>query len=487
MPIASEGRLDLELTSRNMNRVTLIKILPWVTGLVAIAILSFWFLGSRNPAIQERVPGTDRAAGQTAAAGPSPRDSGKLIVSNGVPAQLTGSWPRFRGPNLDGISPDPAPLARSWPASGPPIIWEAPVGEGFAGAAIAKGRVYLMDYDQPAQADAIRCLSLEDGREIWRYTYPVKVKRNHGMSRTIPTVTDGHVITIGPKCHVTCLDALTGERRWFIDLVEEYQTEVPEWYAGQCPLVIDDRLYLAPGGTSLIIAVDCQSGQVLWKTPNPRLWKMTHSSIMPITWNDQAMLVYCASGGVAAVSPQDGRLLWEYPDWKISIANVPSPLPVPDGRIFFSGGYNAGSLMLQLKQEGDQLSVAPLFRLKASVFGATQQTPIFYKGHIYGIRPDGQLVCLDLEGRNRWASGPEHRFGNGPLFIAQDMIFAMNDSGQLTLAQATADSFQLLSKATVLPGPDAWAPMALSDGRLIVRDLYLMRCLDVSQKAPHGT
>ena len=51
-------------------------------------------------------------------------------------------------------------------------------GEGHAGAAIRNGRVYLLDYDRENEADALRCLSLENGEEIWRFTYPVKVKRN---------------------------------------------------------------------------------------------------------------------------------------------------------------------------------------------------------------------------------------------------------------------------------------------------------------------
>ena len=64
-----------------------------------------------------------------------------------------------------------------------------------------------MDYDREKKQDAVRCLSLADGKEIWRYSYPVAVKRNHGMSRTMPAVTDKYVVGHGPKCHVACLDA----------------------------------------------------------------------------------------------------------------------------------------------------------------------------------------------------------------------------------------------------------------------------------------
>ena len=101
------------------------------------------------------------------------------------------------------------------------------------------------------QADALRCLSLADGQEIWRYTYPAKIKRYHGISRTIPTLAGKYIVALGPKCHVVCCEAETGKFVWGIDLVQEFGAEVPQWYAGQCPLVDGDRVILAVGGEAL--------------------------------------------------------------------------------------------------------------------------------------------------------------------------------------------------------------------------------------------
>ena len=458
------------------------KVIPAAIAAVALAlIISWWFRGGPASVLKERLPGADQS-GTATGGSEAAKWEGTLARSNGTPADLPGDWPRFRGPHLDGISREEVPLARSWGPQGPPVLWSIDVGEGYAGAVVHKGRVYLMDYDPVNKADALRCLSLADGREIWRYTYPMKIKRYHGMSRTVPAVTDQFVVAMGPKCHVICLDPATGELRWKINLVKDYGTEVPEWYAGQCPLVDGGRVILAPAGEFLVLAIDGLSGKVLWKTPNPRNWKMTHSSVVPLDFQGQRMYLYCASGGVVAVAAADGALLWETPDWKISFANVPSPVPLPDGRIFFSGGYNAGSLMLQLSATNQLLGVKPVFRLKQAVFGAVQHTPIFYRDHIFGVRPDEQLVCLDLAGKPVWESGPEHKFGKGgPFLIAQDLIYLLNDDGQLTLSEASPAGFKQLATAKVLSGPDSWAPMALAGGRLIVRDLLKMICLNVAR------
>jgi outer membrane protein assembly factor BamB len=268
-----------------------------------------------------------------------------------------------------------------------------------------------------------------------------------------------------------------------VSLVREFGATVPEWYAGQCPLVDGDKVILAPGGKdALLLAVDLAAGKPLWQTPNPRGWKMTHSSIMPMEFAGRRLYVYCASGGVVGVDAKDGALLWETSDWKISIATVPSPLPLPEGKIFLTGGYGAGSLMLQLLEEHGKLAPKTLFKLAPNVFGATQHTPIFKDGHLYGIRADGRFVCLGLDGKVVWASGPAETFGLGPLLMAGDVVFAMNDSGKLRLIEASPAGFKLLAEAQVLQGRESWGPMALAGGRLVARDLTQLICLEVDTK-----
>ncbi|UCG56967.1 MAG: PQQ-like beta-propeller repeat protein [Phycisphaerales bacterium] len=457
------------------------KILPVALSTIGLLLLYVWISADAATELEVRlpIPENEPRPDSDADAGPP---KGQLVQSDGVPADLPGSWPRFRGANFDAISTDDVPLTRNWPAEGPRVLWSVDLGEGYAGAAVLAGRVYVLDYDQENRADAIRCLSLASGKEIWRYFYPVKVKRLHGMSRTVPAVTDKYVVTLGPKCHVTCLDSATGEFRWLLDLVRDFGAKVPSWYAGQCPLIDDGKAIIAVGGQSLIMAVDCGTGEIAWQGPNPNGWTMTHSSIVPMTFAGVRMYVYCASGGVVGVSDQNGSILWEYPDWKIRIANVPTPLAIGDGRIFLSGGYNAGSMMLQLTQQDDLIQPESVFRLEPEVFGAEQQTPILYDGHIYGVRPDGQLTCLDLEGNVVWSSTSAHKFGLGPYTIANGLIYVMNDDGLLTLAQATPTGYVQLAEAKVLAGPESWGPMAVVSGRLIVRDLNRMVCLAITDQ-----
>jgi outer membrane protein assembly factor BamB len=458
------------------------RLIPIGLAAGTVIALVVWLEPWATKRLQLRVPGTDRPPGADAADNLNPVLNGRLVQGEGKAADLPGAWTGFRGSQRDGKSVETVSLARSWPNGGPPELWGRDVGEGYAGAAVLNGRVYLMDYDQPKKQDALRCLSLADGKELWRFAYRNSVKRNHGMSRSVPALTEKFVVAMGPKCHVVCVDAVTGELRWGLDLVQDYGSTVPPWYAGQCPLIDEGRAILAPAGKdALLIAVDLQTGKEVWRTLNPNGWKMTHSSVMPVEFCGDRMLVYCANQGVVGVSVKDGRRLWETREWKISLATVPSPLVLGDGKIFLSGGYNAGSMFLDMRKEGETFEAKSLLRLPPEVFGATQHTPILIEGFLYGVRPDGKFVCLNSEGKPVWVSEKGQDFGLGSFLMADGIIYAMNDSGMLRMIEARPEKYHLLGQAQVLKGRESWGPPAIAGGRLLVRDLTRLVCLDVGK------
>ena len=96
-----------------------------------------------------------------------------------------------------------------------------------------------------------------------------------------------------------------------------------------------------------------------------------------------------------------------------------------------------------------------LFRLTSEQFGSTQHTPILYQGYIYGVRPDGQLLCLDPDGNERWASGGAYKFGNGSYIIVGSIIYVLNDSGLLSRVEATPEEFRLIDQTQVLDGHES--------------------------------
>lgn len=137
-------------------------------------------------------------------------------------------------------------------------------------------------------------------------------------------------------------------------------------------------------------------------------------------------------------------------------------------------------MMLKLEEKEGHIVPRTLFRMEPERFGSAQHTPILYEGHMYGVRPDGQLVCFDPEGNEKWASTNAFKFGLGSYAIAGSLIYVMNDSGLLSRVEATPQEFRLLDQTQVLQGHDSWGPMAFASGHMIVRDMTRMACLDLT-------
>ena len=405
--------------------------------------------------------------------------------------KLDGKWPRFRGADFDNISESSENLIDKFGPEGPKIMWSAKLGEGHSGAAIYEGLAYVLDYDEEERADMLRCYSLVEGKEMWVRGYSVNIKRNHGMSRTIPAVTEDYILTMGPMCHVMCLERETANLLWGLDVAKEYESEIPLWYTGQCPLIDDGVAIVATGGNALIVAIDCATGEKLWETPNPNGWKMSHSSVIPYTYGGRKMYVYSAIGGmvgVAADGEDAGKVLWEAPEWNHSVV-APSPVCMEDGKIFMTAGYGAGSMLLQLSENNGEYSVEVLTEYAPREgLASEQQTPVLWNDHLFGILPkDGgalrnQMVCVKPDDPQNvvWSSGKETRFGLGPYFIADGKFFILNDDGTLFIARPSTESYIQLDKASVIKGHDAWAPFAIANGYLIMRDAETMVCIDLN-------
>lgn len=409
----------------------------------------------------------------------------------GSAAALNETWPRFRGAYFDNISRSPVKLIDRFPEQGPEQLWKVDLGEGYAAAAIYKGLVYVLDHDEEMRADLLRCFRLESGEELWRRGYQINLKRNHGMSRTVPAVTEDYILTIGPKAHVMCVRRADGELLWGLNVALDYEAEIPLWNTGQCPLIDGDRAIIATGGSSLMVAADLETGEILWEAPNPNNWLMSHSSIMPYEFNGVKMYVYSAFGGVCGIGAEGemaGKVLWESQAWNHQTV-APSPVCLPDGKIFLTAGYGAGGMVIQLSGTGSQFQVEVISEyLPKEGLASEQQTPVVFDGHLLGILPKdagplrNQLVCVHPDNFNEvvWSSGPEKRFGLGPFMIADGKLFLLNDDGTLVIARPSTSTYQELDRYQVIDGHDAWGPLAVADGYMVLRDAKTMICIDLA-------
>jgi len=290
-----------------------------------------------------------------------------------------------------------------------------------------------------------------------------------------------YVLSLDPKCVLHCLDAGMGKELWRKNLVSEYKAAIPPWYNGQCPLIEKDRVVIATGGAAVLVALDKATGKEIWRTPNPGKLLMSHASVMPAVLGGVRQYLYGTLKGPLGVSASDGKLLWEF-QRKFNVVVSPSPIALDGERVFMTASYNAGSVMVRVKPGGGGFQAEAVFDMKNNEWNSEVHTPIVYKGHFFAVgkKKRGLFTCLNLDGKTVWDSDGKASFELGSFLLADNMFFVLEGlTGMLRLIEASTTEYKELARAQVLSGHDVWGPMALSDGKLVLRDMTKMVCIDV--------
>jgi outer membrane protein assembly factor BamB len=147
-------------------------------------------------------------------------------------------------------------------------------------------------------------------------------------------------------------------------------------------------------------------------------------------------------------------------------------------------------MVLQLSRTGDGFSSEVLQEYSPKEgLACEQQTPVVFNGHLLGILPKdagplrNEMICVHPEDFTKvvWESGQTVRFGLGPFMIADDKLFILDDDGTLVIARPSITSYTELDRTRVIEdGADAWAPIAVADGYMVLRDSETMICMDMA-------
>ena len=188
---------------------------------------------------------------------------------------------------------------------------------------------------------------------------------------------------------------------------------------------------------------------------------------------------------MVGLSPKDGSILWDYTDWRCHMA-IPHPVALSGNRLFITGGYKAGSAMIRVEKAGEGFAVKELY--KTDEVGSQLHQPIRVGDHLFigsnsNSRKDG-LVSFSLDGKLEWRTKEidgAPNFERGPFILADGKIAILDGkTGILYLVKADPSTYTELASAPMVEKNDmAWAPLALSNGKLLVRDWNTLKCVDL--------
>lgn len=405
-----------------------------------------------------------------------------MIVFSAHAATL--DWPQFMGPDRNCIAQDVKGLPSTFDEKTVRQLWVLDLGSGFAAPVIFNGSVFILDREGN-ERDVLRRIDLVTGREQWRFAYPAPGKLDYNGSRQSPAVDEKMVYTIGPFGHMHGVRIEDGKPVWSAHLIKDWGGEFPHWGVAQSPLLMGDKIVIAPWGKrAAVAALDKATGKPVWTSPNPDGIVLDYQSPVPMLVGERQTIVASGKEGYTiGVDAATGARLWTYKGYKCR-HHIPSPAVLDGGRILLTGGYGAGAAMIQIAEIDGKWTVREIWK----GFGVASKIPqpIIYGGYIYSNSSDnrGGLRCTDQNGNVVWDSKNKRVvFDMGNLILVEGMIFIVDGkSGSLHIVKADPEAYKEVGRLFPLSGKEIWAPLAYSDGKLVLRDQRKMVCLQLRRQ-----
>ncbi len=379
-------------------------------------------------------------------------------------------WPQWRGTERDGIWRESG-IVDTLSDDGTQAQWRVEIGGGYAGPAVADGKVFVMDYQKdsgnvvfnPGVADKLTgkervlCLDAKTGKQLWEHAYDCPYEISYGNGpRCTPTVDGDHVYTLGAEGNLFCLNVKDGSVAWSKSFTKEYNAEAPYWGYSSHPMVYGDSLICLVGGDgSVAVAFDKKTGQEQWRTLSASEIGYAPPTIIEAAGTEQ-LLIWDADK-INSLNPKNGETYWTIPlkpDYAMSIM-----APQKSGNYLFASGIgNIGALMkLDTKKPGAEV----VWRGEAKTgLYAANSTPFIQGGTMYGCdcRP-GSLTAVNLEdGERLWETFKpttgDRRAGHGTAFIVyhepSDRFALFSETGDLVFAKLTPEKYEELSRVHII-------------------------------------
>lgn len=428
-----------------------------------------------------------------------------LFAGIGFPIAHGEDWPQWMGPRRDNVWRETG-IIESIPPGGLPIVWRAPVAGGYAGPAVANGRVFVADYQSAEDVkidnfdrkeftgkERLVCLDATSGKQLWAHEYPVKYTVSYPAGpRVTPTVDGDRVYSLGTEGDLFCFDAGSGKVVWSKDLKVEYKTKAALWGWASHPLIDGDKLICIVGGEgSHAVAFDKRTGKELWRNGTAPEQGYCPPTIFSVAGKRQLILVQ--PNHLRAVDPESGKPIWSTPYEADNGSIIMTPILWKDH--IFLGGFNNRKLLVRLNNDGT--AAEPVWKdLADQALSPVNVQPTLEGDILYGFDQDGQLMGVRLPDGKRLfqTSSPisKRKQGSGSAFLVKqaDRYWMFNELGEIVLGKLSTQGFAESGRAKVIrPTNNAfgrqvvWCPPAFANRRMYVRNDEECVCVDLSARA----
>ena len=443
-----------------------------------------------------------------------------VLFGHVVNTTFAGDWPQLFGPHANGVS-DETGLLEKWPAQGPPIVWEKPLGTGYGEASVIAKR--LVVHHRIANEEIAECLDAATGAPLWRHAEPTQFEDPYGYNngpRSTPLLTSNRCYTFGAEGKLTCLDLATGALIWRRDTSKEWNVPPAFFGVGSSPILEGNLLIVMVGGQpdSGVVALDSATGKTVWESVGQKNWngvtmtgwpgertavwhitekQASYSTPVAATIHGQRQILCLTRQGLISLNPTNGAVnfsFWFRAQQEESV-NAMNPVVVGDTVFISSAYYQTGSVLLRVKP--DNRGVEEIWR--GTQLEQHWMTPMVFGGCFYAFsgrnEPDARFRCVEIAtGKLMWdideswphyGEGQPNVYGRGSMIVADGKFIAVGEGGLLGLFKLSPTGPEEISRFQVpsLHHP-CWAAPVLCNGKLYLRSEDHLVCLNLSKPSP---
>lgn len=406
-----------------------------------------------------------------------------LLLSNFADA---ADWPQFRGPGSSGIG-DGKPPVEFGPSQN--VLWKTAVESGLSSPIVAKGRIFLTEFDRTTKQLATLGIDQRTGKILWRREVtPAELEKVHEIgSPAAPTpATDGERVYVYFGSYGLLSYDFDGKLLWERKLPLSQNI----YGAVASPIVVGDLLVLNhQGKEAYLLAVNRRDGKTVWKTDRS---KYQYGWSTPVFWRHDGIDEILVLGGdfgpnqrLIAYDPKDGAERW----WVAGLPPCGKSTPVLGGGMVF---FAAPDIILEVQAEKrNPERAAQIYANNASRVVAVRPggksevndthvawtqtkgvpgvpSPLYYNERLYTVQNGGIVFSRVAKTGEVVYSGRTGAMGyyySSPV-AADNKIYVASEEGVMVVLDGGAE-LKVLAK-NKLDGQILATP-AIVDGKIYVR------------------
>ena len=381
-----------------------------------------------------------------------------LLVTSVLWAQNNIEW---RGTDRTGIYKE-AGLLKSWPEKGPELLWSFEgLGQGHSSVTIDSDKLYLSGMVENEGYIYVFDMS---GKLLNKTKYGQEWSRDYFGSRGSVMINEGKLYLISGMCDIYCYDQNSLKLIWKKNFIDDFDGKNIQWGINESPLIIGDKLIATPGGPKHnIVALNKNTGELIWSCPG-KGDQSAYCSPLYISDQQTPQIVTFTANNIIGVDASNGKLLWSHENKNRHSVHANTPV-YSNNMILCTSGYGRGTTMLRLKDGGKSVEEVWFSEELDNRMGAMVKVG----DYAYGSGDSKRFwFCVD------WNTGEitykQGGIAMGNIIYNDGLLYIYNDKGDMILAKATPEKFDIVSQFPITMGTEQhWAHPILYKGVMYVR------------------